>query len=222
MKFIYAIEVSGLCNLKCSYCPHPSSKIKKGLMTLSTFKKSLDLVKKLKQNWICLHNFGEPLIHPEIIQFVKIAREYADHVVFSTNGVLLTRKLAKSLKQAGLTGLYVSIHNTKGLNAVFNCLGSGILRGVGPVFLINRFWDWAGASRKKRLFNLKFSKNCLFLKNDLVVIRWDGTMTCCVDMNNEGSVGSIFDKNPLDKKLKPFSLCQNCQVPIIRDRSSRH
>lgn len=221
MKFIYAIEVSGVCNLKCPYCAHPSSE-KKGLMSISAFKKSLGLVKKLDQNWICLHNFGEPLLHPEILKFVKIARSYADNVVFATNGTILTRKLAKSLKKAGLTELYISIHNIKELKAAFNCRGLGILKEIRPVFLYSSFWDWASAAKRKRLLNLAFSKSCSFLENDMAVIRWDGTVApCCVDANNKGGLGSIFDKDILTKKTKWFSLCKSCQTPSIKNRWSK-
>ena len=70
MKLLYAIEVSGVCNSNCSYCPY-STKKRKGFMKLSTFKRCLEVVKELNQDYICLHNLGEPLLHPNLVEFIK-------------------------------------------------------------------------------------------------------------------------------------------------------
>ena len=36
--YIYQVEVSNICSLKCSYCPHPKQERKKGFMSFDTFK----------------------------------------------------------------------------------------------------------------------------------------------------------------------------------------
>lgn len=223
MKFIYTLEVSGICNSKCSYCPYPTSKRKKGLMSISTFKKSLELVKKLNQNWICLHNFGEPLVHPKIVEFVKLTKKYVDNVVFSTNGVLLTRKLAIKLKNAGLTELYLSTHNLRvALSAMYNCRGLGILKQVRFLF----FHDWAETAKNKTilsyLFRLTLKNNeCCFIKKDWIVILWDGRInSCCIDIEGAGIIGSVFDKCPLKLRSKHSSICKNCHKPDYKTKKN--
>jgi len=218
MKYIYQIEVSGLCNMRCSYCPYPTSKREKGFMSISTFKKSMELVKKLNQNKICLHNFGEPLVHPKIVEFVKIAREHVDKVSFSTNGALLTRELAISLKNAGLTKLILSAHDLKTLiRAVYNCRGLNLVK-PNQISLIF-YHDWANTAKRKTLssyFYRLFPKpeECCFIKKDWVVILWDGRInSCCIDADGIGVLGSVFDEDPLKLKPKPFSLCKNCHKP---------
>ena len=62
-------------------------------MSRETFIRSMELVGKLGQSHISLHNFGDPLLHPNIVEFVRISREYVDEVSFSTNGILLTKKI---------------------------------------------------------------------------------------------------------------------------------
>ncbi len=228
MKFIFAIEVSGICDNGCSYCPYPNSKRKKGIMSFSTFKRTMDLVRKLNQNRICLHNFGEPLLHPDIVKYVEYARKYVDNVVFSTNGVSLTRKMAESLKDAGLTELYLSFHDKKIANrAKRNCKNLDILKKERSTFT----HDWAGTSEKKTLYSrytnflikskiMKRPDVCHFIDKDRVVILWDGRInSCCIDMEGLGVLGSIFDKDPFEYKVKSFSLCKTCHKPYRQDET---
>ncbi len=67
---VYQIEISNHCNLSCNYCPHPNQKRDKGYMSMETFKISIKLLKKCGQKIAYLHNFGEPLLHPKIFDFI--------------------------------------------------------------------------------------------------------------------------------------------------------
>lgn len=72
---IYQVEVSNYCNLSCEYCPYPKQYRKKGFMDKRTFETVIQLAKKCNQNLLYLHNFGEPLLHPGLVQFVEIAKK---------------------------------------------------------------------------------------------------------------------------------------------------
>ncbi len=216
MKHIYNLEVSGICNYNCDYCPYPISKRKKGLMDFETYKKCMDLIDELNQKSICLHNFGEPLVHPDIVKYVKYATNYVDRIIFSTNGILLTKELAVSLKKAGLTELYLSFHdNDVAEKAKKNCEGLDLIKAERRIFT----HDWAGTAKKKPLksYLIKFMKRpdiCHFIDNDTVTILWDGRInSCCIDMEGLGVLGSIYDKDPFSYKVKPFSLCKKCHKP---------
>ena len=216
MKHIFNIEVSGICNNNCEYCPYPTSKRKKGLMDFKTFKICIDLIDELNQNCISLHNFGEPLVHPDILKFIKYARNYVDRISFSTNGILLTRELALALKKAGLTDLYLSYHDKKIANkAKKNCEGLDLIKAERRIFS----HDWAGTAKKKplRSYLIKFMNRpdiCHFVDNDTVTILWDGRInSCCIDMEGLGVLGSIYDENPFRYKVETFSLCNKCHKP---------
>jgi len=221
VKLVYQVEVSGICNLKCPYCPYPYSKRKKGFMSKKTFIKSLELIKKLKQNYVCLHNFGEPLLHPKILDFIKIARKHVENVVLSTNGVLMTRELAIKLKKAGLTELYLSTHNYKtALRAMWALRGLGLLKQLRFLFGM----DWAGTAKNNRLIKKIYDRfpkkeKCCFLEKNWVVILWDGRInSCCIDMEGQGVVGSVYDKNAMELSPKPTILCKKCHKPNFKDK----
>lgn len=218
MKFIYTLEVCGLCNLKCAYCPHPVSPRELGLMSREVFYKALELIRATGQDYICLHNFGEPLMHPEIVDYVRIARKTVSNVVFSTNGILLTRELAVQLKEAGLTELYISTHSPEDAQrAIENCDDLDLLKQVRSKFR----HDWAGSAKKHptRYKKVPAAKQpCVFHRDGWVVVLWDGTInSCCIDMHAEGRLGTIWDEDALSLWAKDFSLCDNCD--LMRDAS---
>ena len=129
VQWIHKIETTSLCNLSCSYCPN-SQGLSYGHnhMSEETFNKICYWVEKLNptgqpQNEpiIWLHGIGEPLLNPNIIQFVEKLSKLVK-VGFSTNGVLLTKETIKDLDKANLSHLTISRHNEKAFNrAVINC-----------------------------------------------------------------------------------------------------
>ncbi len=105
------IETTSYCNLGCVFCPYSDMTRKKENMPTDKVIWLIDeLHKHTTFDWISLHLYGEPLIHPD---FVKIAR-YASvnkqmNVNVTTNGVLLTSQIMESLLQAGIWKIILSI-----------------------------------------------------------------------------------------------------------------
>jgi len=215
MKFIYQLEVSGQCNLRCEYCPHPRSRRKKGLMTEQVIERSLEIVQKLGQEYLCLHNFGEPLLHPMIIDIIKTAKKTVKTLVMSTNGILLTRNIAENIRDAGLSELYISVHDKQAAEkAIIACEGLDILREIRDNF----DHDWAGtAARHSEHFSPREKREdsykgcCSFIESEWAIVLWDGRVnSCCMDMDGHGIIGSIFDEDILQKKPRYHSLCHEC------------
>lgn len=67
------IETAGVCNLRCSCCPHgasPSSMRSLGIMSVNTFQRVLaNLDINLKHAYLHMH--GEPFLNPNLSDFVK-------------------------------------------------------------------------------------------------------------------------------------------------------
>jgi len=46
-------------------------------------------------------------------------------------------------------------------------------------------------------------------------IQADGNITpCCYDYRDLGKYGTVFDKDILQKEIKPFALCKTCHQQI--------
>lgn len=116
LKKVY-VEITNNCNLNCSFCIH--NKRKNKFMELDEFK---IILKKLKNTtkYLYFHVLGEPLVHPEINEFIDIASE--DYFInITTNGYLIKRiKDNKNIRQ-----LNISLHSfidkgSKSINEYMN------------------------------------------------------------------------------------------------------
>lgn len=94
------IEISGICNAKCKYCPSGNEKNaeKRGMMSVETFEA---IVQKLIQNGIIgsesqidLFWWGEPFLNSELSKIIEITQKYKIPYVLSTNAYYY-RKLTK-------------------------------------------------------------------------------------------------------------------------------
>lgn len=111
-KKIY-IEITNNCNLKCSFCSEV--KRKRRFMTTEEFE---NILKKIKDytDYIYLHIKGEPLLHPNIIEFLRLADKYNLKVNLTTNGTLFS-KVAKELSECkSLHKINFSLHSENNID----------------------------------------------------------------------------------------------------------
>lgn len=110
---VIGIDPTNICNLKCKFCPTWKMKWEKGYIELRLIKKIINEVKASgKKLWmVILHNFGEPTLHKELGEIVKIIKEskITRSIQFATNGVALNEKIARELIEAKLDGLTFSV-----------------------------------------------------------------------------------------------------------------
>ena len=105
-KKIY-IEITNNCNLNCSFCSEVLKPRKN--ISIDEFKLVLEKVKDYT-DYIYLHVKGEPLLHPNIIELLKMVDKYNLKVNLTTNGVLF-KKYAKELGKCNcLNKINFSIH----------------------------------------------------------------------------------------------------------------
>ena len=111
-KKIY-IEITNNCNLKCSFCSEV--KRKRRFMTTEEFENILIKIKDYT-DYIYLHIKGEPLLHPNIIEFLHLADKYNLKVNLTTNGTLFS-KVAKELSGCNsLRKINFSLHSENSLD----------------------------------------------------------------------------------------------------------
>jgi hypothetical protein len=218
--FIYQIELSNYCSLKCSYCPHPGQVREKGLMSVETFRKCIALYKLCRNTQpLTLHNFGEALLHPKLSEFIAYARDEGVRVVFFTNGVNpagvpYPREVWQKLAASGLEEVNFSAH---ALSApVFRAIVDGVVR-VGRIFdpRTSRMGTWGGQVPLVTLGPVREYPQegpCLFERRRAFVVLWDGKISaCCLDA--EGRREELWVDDLLRSgryEFAPISLCAGC------------
>ena len=106
------VETTSRCNLQCAMCVKQSSGAASadGDLAIDTFKALIPAFHNLES--LVLNGVGDPLLHPLLETFIRVAREAmptAGSIGFQTNGLLLNRRRALSLLDAGLDRMSISV-----------------------------------------------------------------------------------------------------------------
>ena len=104
------IEVTTACNLNCQTCIRHSWVDPSAHMKRETFERILaDLPAFPALDQVVLTSFGEPLVHPRILEIIEKLRERGLMVTLGTNGLLLDDRIARELVRLGVSQVVVSI-----------------------------------------------------------------------------------------------------------------
>ena len=104
------IEVTTHCNLSCTMCVRQAWRDPQGSMRAGTFQAIVEGLRAfpgLKR--IIFGGYGEPLLHPNLVDMVAQAHSLGVGVTLLTNGLLLAPALAEALILAGVDTLVVSL-----------------------------------------------------------------------------------------------------------------
>ena len=94
------------CNLDCGYCNEYDDVSKP--VPVEEMKRRLDLLADMGTSIITISG-GEPLMHPELEEVIRHIRKRGMIAGMITNGFLLSKERIKSLGEAGLEHLQISI-----------------------------------------------------------------------------------------------------------------
>lgn len=107
------IEVSGLCNADCIYCPN-------SLFRQHWRGRNLDIKEFLrlkpflrKSKLIYLQGWGEPFCNPQFFEFVRVAKEEGVMVGTTTNGTLIRDPEIEKIVDLGLDIIAFSVSGIK-------------------------------------------------------------------------------------------------------------
>ncbi len=101
------VEITNICNMHCSFCHGHKRPPRR--MTREEFVYILDALLG-RTKYIYYHLMGEPLTHPLLPEFVRLAGERGYRSVITTNGTLLDRR-GEELIEAGLHKINLSLHS---------------------------------------------------------------------------------------------------------------
>ena len=109
-----SIEPAACCNLHCPECPVGNPSLREGatgykprLMPMPLFERILQQVKPFVHTMQFFFQ-GEPTLHPDLPEMIRLARLEGIHTIVSTNANALTATMAEALVDAGLNRIIVS------------------------------------------------------------------------------------------------------------------
>ncbi len=104
------IEPTTACNLQCRTCMRNAWDDAESTMSPATFQRlvhSLGDLPNLER--VVFTGFGEPLVHPQLLEMVESVRQRGLAVTIGSNGLMLDRATATELVRLGVDRLVVSV-----------------------------------------------------------------------------------------------------------------
>ena len=147
------LEISNICNLRCSFCP--GTRRKQKAMTEAEFS---SLLPKLRPwaDYLYFHLMGEPLLHPQLERFLNLAGDAGFKVILTTNGTLLGMRQEMLLASPALHKVNISLHafEANDLSVPFedylhDCFTFG-RSAQGRKLVVFRLWNQGGLEEKNQ------------------------------------------------------------------------
>lgn len=137
------IEITNICNMACSFC-HGHSRLPRR-MSHEEFSRVLDQLEG-QTKYIYYHLMGEPLIHPELPDFLETAKARGFKSIITTNGTLLEKR-GDEIIAAGVHKVSISLHSFEGQDgAAFDAYLRGVTEFADKAFragtiVVFRLWN---------------------------------------------------------------------------------
>lgn len=106
------LEPTSACNLACDGCYHEN--VPSSHKSLDVVRKELEIFKRLRNADGISIAGGDPVMHPQIVDIVKMIKEMGMKPIINTNGGPLTKELLKDLKKAGVYGFTFHVDSKQG------------------------------------------------------------------------------------------------------------
>jgi radical SAM protein with 4Fe4S-binding SPASM domain len=111
LPFVLMVEPSSLCNLSCPLCPAGTKELKRdgALLSLDSFKEILGQIGG-QIRLLLLWNQGEPFLHRDVFEMIRLAKQRGIYVRTSTNGHFVeTEGQAERIIDSGLDEITISM-----------------------------------------------------------------------------------------------------------------
>lgn len=104
---IVNIEVTNICDLRCIMCKRVERP--KGYIPLDLLRDFLPEAKQLGVEQAGLFTVGEPILHPEFADIIRLCKAQDVYTYIDVNGNSLTEEKARKIVESGLDSLKFSI-----------------------------------------------------------------------------------------------------------------
>ncbi len=167
--FTVLIEVSRLCNFRCAFCPQSRSGdfplFSVNRMDMETFEQIVEQMlafpQKIKK--VYMHGTGESTLNPQLSNMISLLKKSgaAEYIDLTSNGALLTESLGKSLVDAGLDHLHISVEGLS-TEQYAQVTGTHFVKFDGFVDQIRKF----SKVRKNCRLTIKIASTSLQMEGD--------------------------------------------------------
>jgi len=107
------LEVTTRCNLQCRMCVRNAWGEPLEDMAPATFDRVVAGLQELPElREVVLGGYGEPFVHPHILDYLAAVKRLGLKVTVSTNGTLLDEERVEPLVELGVDGIVVSLDGT--------------------------------------------------------------------------------------------------------------
>ncbi len=128
-RFILIIDPVRSCNLRCPSCPVSSAGLRKSHAAKLDQERFTTILERIvpeiratgyRKISLWLYNWTEPLLHPALDEFIRIARTRVDYVGVSTNLNIKDRDAISRVLDAEPGGIKISL---SGFSQEVYCVG---------------------------------------------------------------------------------------------------
>jgi radical SAM protein with 4Fe4S-binding SPASM domain len=212
-----SIDATTLCNFACKFCFQSMEnrpQIGGADMSMDLFKKFIADLYEFEQpiNVLTIGRFGEPLLHPQLPEFIKMANDSkkVKKVKISTNASLLTPELSQRIISAGIGIIQISINGVSSehyrevvnQDVDFNQIRNNVaylysIKG-GTHIHTKCIGDYFSKEQKDAFLNI-FSPNCDSINIEHATNLWRG-----LELVKENSLHRFELDNKSDICASPF------------------
>lgn len=140
------LEITNACNLSCGFCHGTHRAVR--FMSKDEFTVAAEKLRGFA-DYLYFHVMGEPLLHPELGEFLNIAHDLGHRVILTTNGTLLSSRADTLLSAKSLHKVSISCHCYE-----VNAIGITLEEYLADVFDFCRRAADVGIIAVMRLWNL--------------------------------------------------------------------
>ena len=137
------VEITNICNKSCSFCPGHERNPE--MMNKEQFEVILERLEDVTK-YIYYHLMGEPLLHPDLPCFIKMANQRGFLSAVTTNGSFIG-DVGDALIDAGVYKVNISVHSfededSEGLEKYINsCVEFADKASRAGVLVVFRLWN---------------------------------------------------------------------------------
>ena len=206
------INPTELCNRRCVFCPRADVE----LYPNQNLHISLDLCSKIANELralkysggVALSGYGEPTLHPEFVEMVKIfGKDIRTELI--TSGDFLTPQITVELYEAGISQILVSLYDGPHQIEHFKEIFAEAKIPDTHYFLRDRWYSMdsdygvkltnrAGMVMEGNQIDVETNKPCFYTHYSMS-IDWNGDVLLCVqDWNKKVKMGNLNNQTLID------------------------